>query len=119
MRNYRLTNKQKEERYNLAKTMRKSGKTYKEISKKLGVSEEAVRKLLIKGYKQATQCKIIYPKIKEWVEENKYSINDISRKTGISSTHLYNLFKGRTKPSYKDVREFEKIFNSRIETILK
>lgn len=92
----------------LYRAERAKGLTYREIGQKYGVSGQRVAQVCGKAdgrnFRAWTKETCIYPNLRNWLNENKVSMNEFVRRNGIevagNTTARYrSYFKGHTYPN--------------------
>ena len=93
-----LTNEQKR----IAKEMLDNGSTYKEVGERFGVSRQRIHALFPSSSKRARHQKwefcYIYPNVNKFMKENKISLMEFHRQTGVHYNQLHKIFYGEMNP---------------------
>ena len=94
-----MTNEQKV----IAKEMLENGHTYKEVGDYFGVSRQRIHALFPSSSKRARhkpgEYNYIYPNVNKFMKDNKLSLMEMYRGTGIHYNHLHKIFYGEQNPS--------------------
>lgn len=93
------------------KRLRADGETYASIARKFDVSQTLVKRYcdLDKPYHRAYENnKIVYPKIRGWLADNKRSVNRMANDLGKGYISLYRVLKGENCPTKATI---DKILN--------
>lgn len=95
--------KMSDKKWELAKTMKENWDSYQDIAKCLGCSKQLIAKKLCgiytESYRRSDYSKCIYPNLKKYLYENRFSYNRFANFAGISSQALYNCLTGYADPS--------------------
>lgn len=92
--------------------LRDQGMTYAEIAKVCGVSHQAVAMCIGKWspghFKPFTKEAVVYPNLRQWLNENKVSKNEFIRRmnlgiSGKNSERFGLYFKGKIYPTKKTI----------------
>lgn len=83
--------------------MRLNGASLEECAKKFGVSREYIRQITppveTHARRRSNYETCIYPKIKEWLYQNRYSYSAFSKLLDYSTMSVYNALTGKVVPS--------------------
>ena len=86
---------------------RENGLTYREIAQKYGVSHQCVAQACAKQNPKQFQfhkeSKFAYPNIRKWLNDNKVSVPELVRRTGLANCagnfyRMRSILKGETEP---------------------
>lgn len=90
-----------------AKKMLDNGCTYQEVAKHFGVSRQRVHALFPyiskRARHKAGEYNYIYPNVNKYMKDNKISLMEMYRKTGINYNQLHRIFYGESNPSKKTI----------------
>lgn len=96
-----MTVEQKVEAYR----MRLEGATLRECAEKFGVSREYIRQITppVETHPRRRRAydSCIYPNIKEWMYQNRYSYYAFSKILDCSPASVYNVLMGKSSPNKK------------------
>lgn len=92
----------------LYRAEREKGKTYKEIAEQFGVTTQTVAMVCCKSdelrFRRWTKERCIYPNVRNWLNDNKVSLNEFIRRTGAVSSsgntgRYSSYFNGKNYPT--------------------
>lgn len=108
----------KHERADLYIADRNAGLTYREIAKKHGVSHQAVAQACGKYapqlFKRYTEKEVVYPNLRNWLNENKVSRRELARRMGATevleaSGRISRWFRGMGFPQKESIDKILKV----------
>lgn len=91
---------------------RENGMSVTDIAKRYGVSYQAVlhatAKTGTKYFKNYTAERCVYPNLRQWLNDNKITINEFARRMGLaqgggSSSRIIGYFNGRNYPQKETI----------------
>lgn len=96
--------------------LRLAGYTFREIGEKYGVSDRRVQIILNPKGRRPLDPECIYPNLKNWMQKNRMTVSDFAKLSGLSTTIIYNTFKGKTKPSMRTISKVLETTNMDFKT---
>lgn len=85
--------------------MRLNGSSLKECADKFGVTREYIRQITPPvetcARRRSSYETCIYPNLKKWLYENRYSYSSFAKLLAVSAMSVYNALKGKVDPHKK------------------
>lgn len=84
--------------------MRLEGYTFQQIAEKFGTSKQNIQGILFRRFGETPKgkkvfSKIVFPKVSEFMKDNKMTIKSISHHMGLKSSTVTGYLYGKTSPS--------------------
>ena len=112
-------------RTDMARALRDTGLTYREIAEKMGISHQRVAAMCGKEnpkYFRILSDSLVYPNLRKWLNTNKVSISELMRRCGdIPGGQQHSLYRdwlyGRSDPSKRIIDACIKVTGMKYEEL--